>query len=78
MPIVEPIQISMLYLLYQHFERLYFKDLVNTYSYNFYVIGKNYLGIKPNIIEKILPILTEFDSKYDFFQNKYPNNLINR
>lgn len=76
-PLVEPIQISMLYLLYQSFDKLYFyKGVVNTYSNEIYVIGKGYRGISDEMKSVLLHTLENFDRKKDLFNNNYPKNFI--
>lgn len=77
MPIVEPIQISMLYLLYQSFDKFYFyKGVVNIYSAELYIIGMGYKGIDEQIKKKLFTVLKNFDSKFDLYDNKYPNSFI--
>lgn len=54
LPQIYPLQISMIYILYKSFDELYFyKDDVNPYSKEFYIIGKGYKGINKKILDKL-------------------------
>ena len=79
MPMFEPIQISILYLLYNSFDKLYFyKGLVNTFSSEFYVIGKGFNGINDNILKKLFQIMENFDKSIDIYDAKYHKYFINQ
>lgn len=79
MPIVEPLQISMIYLLFTCFKQIYFyKGVVNTFSLEFYVIGKGFTGIDTEMKEKLIYYVSHFDKKIDLFANAYPKHFISQ
>lgn len=73
----KPIQISMLYLIYQLFDSMtFYKGVVNTFSLEFYLIGRGYKGIKPDVEKRLFEILNNFDPNIDLYDNKYPEYFI--
>lgn len=72
-----PIQISMLYLIYQSFDSMtFYKGVVNVFSMEFYMIGKGYKGIDKQMEQKLFDILNNFDPEIDLFKNNYSEDFM--
>lgn len=79
MPIVEPLQVSIIYLLYTCFKQLYFyKGVVNTFSLEFYVVGKGFTGIETEMKEQLISYVSNFNKKNNLFANTYPKHFISQ
>lgn len=80
LPQFYPIQISMIYVLFNSFKELYFyKDNINVYSKNFYIIGKHYKGIKKKLSDKLFELLNKkiyFDNNIHLEKDLYRSNFI--
>ena len=62
LPIKEPIIHNSIYLLYLHFKELiFYKSVQNTYSGEFYIIGKDYKGIDTAMMELLFKSLENYD-----------------
>jgi len=73
----KPIQISMLYLIYQLFDNItFYKGVVNTFSLEFYLVGRGYKGIDSKMEKRLFEILNNFDPNIDLYDNKYPEYFI--
>ncbi len=76
LPIYKPLQISMIYLITQLFETtIFYKGVVNTFSLEFYIVGKKYKGIDKKIEDKLFDILDNFDPNINLY-NDYPMDFI--
>ena len=74
-PIDEPLILNLIYVAYCNFKELiFYKPVQNNQSREFYIIGKGYLGTKPDILSHFYDELKHFksDSGRDLFNDKYP------
>jgi len=61
-PLYRPIEIDLMYTLYNSFtELIFYKPKINIFSKEFYVIGRGYKGVDPKIMTKMRSLLTKFD-----------------
>jgi hypothetical protein len=81
-PIDTPIIWNIIYLWFSSFKELvFFKPIQNSFSREFYIIGKNFKGIDKNkiIMDKLLNLVKDQTNKFittDLFNDTYPNNFI--
>ena len=60
----------------------FFKPVQNSQSREFYIIGKSYLGIDQNVLDKLLSLINKFDKpnfnkeEYDLFNDMYPEEFV--
>lgn len=77
MPVANSLQISIVYLIYNLFDTVtFYKGVVNTFSKEFYMIGRGYKGIKTEMEQKLFDILNNFDFKVDLFDNLYNEDFM--
>lgn len=75
-PVIHPIQFCMLDILYRSFDKIYFfKGMINPYSREFYIIGKNYFGSKEELLKKLFKILENFSLDSDISNGKYKKSF---
>ena len=86
-PIDTPLIWNLIYITYTHFKEMYFfKPVQNSQSLEFYIIGKGYVGVKQNILDKLLNLITKFENnnvgskfnkeEYDLFNDSYPEEFV--
>jgi hypothetical protein len=78
LPYHHPVLISMLYTFYEHFDLYIYKGVINPYSKEFYLVGKNYKKCNQQILDKYFDILNNFDISKDIYDNKYPATFIHQ
>lgn len=68
-PQIYPIQISMLYMIYNCFEKMsFFKGVINVHSKEFYLIGENYQNpISDDMKRKLIKLLGDFDMNTNLY-----------
>ena len=74
-PIDEPLILNLIYVAYCNFKELiFYKPVQNNQSREFYIVGKGYLGTKPDILTRFYDELKHFKpgSERDLFNDKYP------
>jgi hypothetical protein len=72
----KPIQLDCWYLLYQHFEKIYFyKPVINLTSREFYLIGFNYQGMPKTEFPRYWKELENFTKETRLF-DEYPQSFI--
>lgn len=77
MPTYSSLQISIIYLIYNLFESVtFYKGVVNTFSKEYYMIGKGYKGIEPKMEQKLFDILNNFTFNVDLYDNVYNEDFI--
>lgn len=76
MPIVTNIEISVIYLFYEHFDEvIFYKPLQNYYSREFYIIGKGYNPVSYEMKEKLIEFHNKFNIKKSLIID-FPKNFI--
>ena len=76
-PIYRPLEISLIHILYESFEQLYFfKSMINIYSKEFYIVGKKYIGVSDDIKNKMVQIFNNFDVSVHIISDLYPEQFI--
>ena len=82
-PIDIPLIWNLIYITYTNCKEMYFfKPVQNSQSREFYIIGKGYLGIDQNILDKLLSLINKFDKpnfnkeEYDLFNDMYPEEFV--
>ena len=73
---LSPIKVSLIYILFQSFRRLYFyKSLQNPMSTEFYIVGINFNGIDKKILTSMFSFLENFNYEKSLF-SEYPDNFL--
>lgn len=76
MPVVSNIEISVIYLFYEHFDEvIFYKPLQNYYSREFYIIGKGYNPITEDMKLKLTEFHENFSTEIPFILD-FPKNFI--
>ena len=88
-PIDLPLIWNLIYITFTNFKELaFFKPVQNSQSREFYIVAKDYMGTSPQVIDKLLDIITRWSrldsSGYkaswletlDLFGDKYPEEFI--
>jgi hypothetical protein len=80
LPIEIPIIWNIIYLWFSSFKEFsFFKPIQNSFSREFYIIGKGFKGIKEDIMNELLNLVKDKTDKYmtvDLFNDIYPNSFI--
>ena len=88
-PIDLPLIWNLIYITYTNFKELaFFKPVQNSQSREFYIIAKDYLGTEPQVIDKLLDIISrwsrlessgykaEWLEELDLFRDIYPEEFV--
>jgi len=88
-PIDLPLIWNLIYITYTNFKELaFFKPVQNSQSREFYIIGKDYLGTAPQVIDKLLDIISRWSrlessgykaswlEELDLFSDTYPEEFV--
>lgn len=76
LPLRDRILISAVYILYLHFEELiFYKTVQNQFSGEFYIIGKNYTGIKDDMMNFLFETLDNYDENVEL-NKKYTEEFM--
>jgi hypothetical protein len=72
-PLIHPIELSMIYILYLHFEELrFFKGVVNPNSKEYYIVCKGYMDdVDISLFNKIEKYVISFDSDVNILGEEY-------